>query len=194
MSEVAAKRTPVADADLIPALLAAYARELGHEPKHETLAVICGQIALETAHGAAVVCWNLGNYKRGPGPDWCSFETTEWLGTPPTPRKIVCAFSAWPDLASATDFFIPALYGHWPEAWHAAVAGDPVAFAAGLRLRGYYTAPVEQYAAGVKRWFDFYLALLGGVSVPEEPALPSPGDLGALGILGLDVSAYQESA
>lgn len=184
MSQVPATVTPVSHADLIDALTVAYIASLGHPPLNDTLAVICAQIALETGDMRSCICWNVGNYKRGPGPDWCAFETTEYLGSPPVATKMTCEFSAWPDLPSACAFYVQALYSRWPEAWSAAVDGNPEAFAHGLRVRGYYTAPEALYAAGVRRWFSFYLALLGGSSPPAEPDMSGYGG-GVLGLAGL---------
>jgi hypothetical protein len=196
VSQVDPVRTPLSDEALIAALEAAYVDCLGHEPKHETLAVLLAQIALETGHAASLICWNLGNYKRGPGPDWCAFETFEYVPSATVGRgrgvgtgtktSMICEFSAWPDLQSAAAFFVSALYGRWPEAWAGAVAGDPEAFSVGLHARGYYTAPVGLYAAGVRRWFAFYLALLGGDSAVTEPELPvDAAGAAVLGITGL---------
>ncbi len=191
MSVVAAVKTPFVAQELIVRLGAAYQAQMGHEAAHQTLAVLCAQVALETANGTACICNNIGNIKRGPGPDYCSFTTTEYEGTPPSPVVQVCEFSAWPDLTSACQFYIAAMASHWPEAWTAAVDGDPTAFAAGLRQRGYYTAPLALYAAGVRRWFGYYLALLGGDSAVTEPELPelSPQDAATLAQTGLDVRA-----
>ena len=95
-------------------------------------------------------------------------------------------FSAWPDLDSAAAFYVQALYTRWPEAWTALVHGDPEGFAAGLRSRGYYTAPLTLYAAGVRHWYTFYLALLGGDSATIEPSLPLDARGAAvLGVVGL---------
>ena len=124
MSEVPAARTPFTPGLLVAALTDAYRAQLGHDPTPATLAILCAQCALETNGGRACIQWNVANYKRGPGPDWCAFETTEWTGDPPTPHTMVCQFSAWPDLTSAVAFFLEALYTHWTEAWAGAVAGD----------------------------------------------------------------------
>ena len=185
MAQVAPTVTPCTHADLIAAVSLAYLTDLGHAPSHATLAILLAQIALETGHASKLVAWNLGNYKRGPGPDWCRFETTEWLGTPPAPVQMECDFSAWPDLASAALFFIEGLYTHWPEAWSGAVAGDADVFATGLKMRGYYTAPESAYAAGVKRWQAYYLALLGGDDSPTLPELPTDAEAAALARAGL---------
>lgn len=185
MSEVPAVRTPTPDTSLVPAMRAAYVEQLGHAPSSETLAILLGQIALECGHGGECMNFNLGNYKRGPGPDWCSFQTFEYVGTPPVRTEMVCEFSAWPTLEDATAFFVAGLFTRYPEAWAAAVAGDAQAFAAGLRQRGYYTAPLAAYAAGVRRWQGYYLALLGGDPSPTEPEILSPADAGVLATTGL---------
>ena len=157
---VAATKTPFTPAELIAALRAAYVPQLGHDPSNDVLGVLCAQVALETGNGASCICHNIGNFKAGEGPDVCSFTTTEWLGDPPAPQVMVCQFSAWPTLEAAAEAYLHALYTRWPEAWSAAVKGDAQGFAAGLRQRGYYTAPLAQYVAGVERWQAYYLKLL----------------------------------
>ena len=189
MSLVAAARTPFTPATIIAALGQAYLSEMGHEAAYHTLAVLLAQVALETANGKSCVCFNVANFKRGPGPDYCSFQTTEWEGDPPAPVVQVCEFSAWPDLPSACQYYLHALASHWPEAWSAAVEGDASAFAHGLRLRGYFTAPEASYAAGVARWQSYYLSLLGGDVAVTEPELLSPQDAAAEATAGIDVRA-----
>jgi hypothetical protein len=184
MSQVPATVTPCTTQELVDALRLAYTAQMGHPPMNHTLAVLCAQVALETGNMRSLVQWNLGNYKRGPGPDWCAFETFEYLGTPPVKKVMVCDFSAWPDLESAAEFFISGLYSRYPEAWSGAVAGDSAAFAHGLRLRGYYTAPEQLYAAGVERWRAFYEKLLGNDQErPAEPELAGGGILSLEGLL-----------
>jgi len=184
LTQVPATTTPVTPQDLVAALGAAYAAQMGHPPEPDTLAVLCAQVALETGNMRSLVCYNLGNIKRGPGPDWCSFETFEYLGNPPVKTSMVCEFSAWPTLESACESFVAFLYQHYPEAWTAAVHGDPEGFARGLRVRGYYTAPVEQYAAGVKAWFGTYRKIVVGDSGATEPELAA-GDAAVLATTGL---------
>lgn len=191
MTEVAAIKTPFQPADLIAALGTAYNEQLGHGPTHATLAVLCAQIALETANGTSAICNNVGNFKRGVSDDYCTFQTFEYIGGVKTPMS--CQFSAWPTLAQGCGYYLSALYTHWPEAWEAAVQGDPQGFADGLKARGYYTAPLELYAAGVKRWTDYYLARLGGDEAVTEPApILSGGDAAALALQGLDALADTE--
>jgi hypothetical protein len=177
MSQVPATKTPCTPLELVAGLMAAYAAQMGHEPEAPTLAVLCAQVALETANMHSLICWNIGNIKRGPGPDWCAFSTFEYVGTPPVKTPMVCEFSAWPSLESACERFVSFLYLSYPEAWEAATHGDPEGFARGLRSRGYFTAPVELYAAGVRAWFATYSKLLGGAPSPTADTLPAPAEV-----------------
>lgn len=192
MTQVAALTTPFTPATIIAALDHAYVAEMGHEAAHHTLAVLLAQIALETANGKSCICFNVGNFKRGCSENYCTFRTTEWQGNPPAPVAQDCDFSAWPSLQIGCQYYLHALASHWPEAWSAAVAGDAQAFAAGLRQRGYYTAPEAAYAAGVERWQAYYLALLGGDVAVTEPELPDPVDMAVLATTTLDVRADYE--
>ena len=180
-----AVRTPFTPAELVAALNAACTFELGWSERPETKAIICAQVALETGNGVSCVCWNPGNYKAGPGPDTCSFLTTEWLGDPPTPQQMVCSFSAWPSLADGLGFHLHTLYTHWVEAWRGAVAGNLQAFAAGLRARGYYTAPLAAYVAGMRGYVNAYRALFGSDVAPESAPELDPAMAGWLARAGL---------
>jgi hypothetical protein len=180
VTQVAATRTPCTDEELIAALRAACPSPV----TDATLAILCAHVALETGHSASMVCWNLGNYKRGPGPDWCSFQTFEYLGIPPLRTTVIADFSAWPDLASAASFYVPAFAHRWPEAWAGALTGDADAFCSGLKARGYYTAPEPVYAAGVKRWQRYYLAVLAADESVTQPDMSDLGPTGSVTIPG----------
>lgn len=182
MSQVPPTRTPFTPTSLLAGLSWAYRQQMGHEPANEVRAILCAQVALETGNGAACVQNNIGNVRRGPGPDWCVFDTTEWIDGKrwEGPGE----FSAWPSLGDGCQFFVGYLSTRYSEAWTAAVKSDVEAFAAGLRQRGYYTAPEQAYAAGVRRWNVYYLALLAGDPAPTEPEL-GPLGTGLLAWTGL---------
>jgi hypothetical protein len=181
VSQVPPTHTPCTDEQLLAVIHWACTSALGHAPTDATLAVLCAHVAFETNHMASLVQWNIGNYKRGPGPDWCSFETFEYVGTPPVKKTMVADFSAWPDLNSAASFYVRAFSAHWPEAWAGALAGDTDAFSAGLRKRGYYTAPEQAYAAGMTRWQTYYAAKLAGDEAVTQPEIDTAVDLGSAG-------------
>ena len=175
--QVPATLTPAQPLALVAAVEAAYLEQLGHPPQLCALALLCAQLALETANGAKIVANNPGNFKAGEGPDWCDFKTFEFIGTPPVKTVMACRFSAWPSLADGTSAWLRALYLRWPEAWSAAVRGDALGFAHGLKLRGYYTAPEADYAHGLAVWRDRYVDLLAGGPLPAaraDEAFPAP--------------------
>jgi hypothetical protein len=175
VTQVAAVRTPCSDQELEASLSWAFTQLTGFAPSDATLAILCAHVALETGHMASMVCFNPGNYKRGPGPDYCTFQTFEYVGNPPVKTTVMAEFSAWPDFNSAFAFYVGAFSKHWPEAWAGALAGDADAFCAGLKARGYYSAPEQLYSAGVKRWQAYYSQHLGGDTSVTQPDLSDLG-------------------
>jgi hypothetical protein len=188
MTQVPAVRTPFSPDALVAGLEAAYVAQLGHEPRHETLAVLCAHVALETANGDRCFDWDIGNFKAAPGADFQVFHTWEVVNGERV--EMDCAFAAFSSLESGCEAYLHAMYTRWPLAWTAAVHGDPVAFAQGLKDQKpypYYTAPVADYIANMRRWFPYYLARIGGdgeVTAPELPE-PSPQDAAAQALDGL---------
>jgi hypothetical protein len=186
MSQVPATRTPFTPRDLLAALHWAFTTQMGHAPLDATLALLCAQVALETSNGGAAVQWNIGNVKRGPGPNWTEFQTVEYLGTPPLRTVCLGQFSAWMSLNDGSLFFVAFLSDHYPEAWTGAINGDASAFCAGLKQRGYFTAPLDAYLTGVQRWETFYASRLSGDHEVTEPEMPiSVAGAGVLAIDGL---------
>lgn len=172
MSEFPAVKTFFTAAELLEALAAAFLEQMGQAAPHEVLAVLAGQIALETNGGRACLDWDVGNFKAVPGADYQSFLTWEIVAGKRV--DMVCRFAVFPSLEQGLSAYLHAMYTRWGAAWHYACLGDVEGFAHGLRTAGYYTAPEADYAAGVARWRDYYLALLGGDSAPTEPELPAP--------------------
>ena len=179
-------KTPFTRDEIIAAITTAFNTDMGQPPPHKVMAVLCAQVALETGDGAECIQHNVGNFKAGCSSDSCSFTTFEYLGKPPVRTTKVCSFSAWPSLADGCAYYIRALYTNWPEAWTAACNGDAEGFAAGLKLRDYFTAPVEMYAAGVKRWQAVYAEKLEPDAVPASQPIISPADAAAEALAGLD--------
>lgn len=161
MTELAAIRTPFSQDELLKAVSLALMCELGHAPSQASVAVLCAQIALETANGAACIQWNVGNYKR-PDPamgDYCTFVTTEDIHG--VPVKLVQPFACYPNLAAGCIAFVHSQATRWALAWPSVLLGDPKGYALGLHAQKppYYTADPDSYAAGVSRWFSHYMSL-----------------------------------
>jgi hypothetical protein len=170
MAQMAAVKTPATAPQIIQALHDAYVSQMGGPPADETLAILCSQVALECAGGRSIICNNVGNLKAYGGVDFTQFMTTEWIGTPPTPQKMVCSFAAYPSLEAGCAAYMALLYKHYGNAWSGAVAGSAVAFVTGLHAGGYFTAPVTAYLAGVQRWLSYYLPMVTG----DDEAITEP--------------------
>ena len=131
---------------------------LGLALQRATLAILWAQYALETARGARCFGWNLGNVMRFPGTpcDWCELRTFEYLDPDGAgPRKVervdtIGTFRVYPDADAGALAYLEQLRGgRFRPAFDAALSGDPRRFAVVLKERGYYTAPVEDYARGI---------------------------------------------
>lgn len=186
MSEVPNVTTPFAPAQLVAAVQAAYCAQLGHDPTHATLAILCAHVALETGNGRACEDWDVGNFKAAASGDWDSFPTWEMVNGVRVP--MVCKFAAFASLEQGVEAYLVAMYTRWTLAWSAAVAGDAEGFALGLHDQKpypYYTADPASYVAGVSRWASYYRAILGGDPAVTEPELLTPGAAAALATEGL---------
>lgn len=151
-------------------LRAAWAVQLGAQPSPVSLAILCAQVALETGNGRACFNHNLGNFKSYGGRNWMMLPTTEYVLGQPIKQR--CSFAAFDSLLDGANEYLRQMWSHWTHAWRWLLAGDPEQFAQGLKEQGYYTAPVAQYAAGVRRWFDYYSSRLGGDLDATTPELP----------------------
>jgi hypothetical protein len=139
--------------------------------------IFMAQSALETAHWNSCHCRNFGNARPGRGwtGDITQFRCNEVFGgkvvwfDPPAPGapgygdpKHGSSFRAFiADLTGARDYF-HLIKDQWPEAYAAALAGDPVAFVHGLKARGYFTADEAPYRAAV-------VSLVGKYSTLDDP-------------------------
>jgi hypothetical protein len=166
MTQIAATKTPATPQQIVDALAAIWPSELGGTgPSLEMACVLASQWAIETDDGRSMIQWNIGNFKYDGSGDYCMFSTNEWIGGvettihPPDPG---CRFMAFASIEIGVRYWLRDLYTRWSLAWNAAVSGDPEGFAQGLHDRKppYYTAPVAQYAAGMRRYFDPFLKTL----------------------------------
>jgi hypothetical protein len=184
MSQLPDTRTSCTPQQLVDALVSIWPGEFGEgqTPSIATACVLASQWALETADGTSMVQWNIGNFKRPPGVpgDYTMFPTKEWINgvettiSPPDPG---CRFACYASLEDGVQAWLRSLYTRWTLAWPGAAKGDPAAFAQGLHDQKppYYTAPVQSYIAGMKRYFDVFMKTL---HVPATaPTDPVPADV-----------------
>jgi len=184
MTELAATRTHATAQQIVDSLLKLWPSELGSVgPSLEMACVLAAQWAFETAEGVDMVQWNIGNSKYTGAGDFCFYPTEEYVNGKPVmirPPDPGCRFQCFPTIDEGVRAWLRSFYTHWTLAWPSACAGDPAGFAQGLHDQQppYYTGPVQDYIAGLKRYFDKYI---GTLHVPQ-PDDTDPGVVTAPGV------------
>lgn len=120
-------------------------------PTVAALSVLWAQWALETARGRACYAWNLGNIKAVPGDGrpYCVLHTFEFIDGKRV--EMDDHFRAFPTLLQgALDYLRFLSRPSYAEPWACVLRGDADAFARALKAKGYYTAPVEDYARNLR--------------------------------------------
>lgn len=122
--------------------------------------IIWAQYALETGRGSA--CWNnnIGNVKVTQGQaaagvplymlpnTWEIIHGKREVFQPDDPQTW---FRWFPDLESGMVHHVGFLRDRrYKPAWPAVLAGDPTAFTVELKRLGYFTAPLQAYAGGMR--------------------------------------------
>lgn len=135
-----------------PADLYVKLREASGLPRGSVL-VLLAHWALESGFGHAMHCWNIGNVKWTPGCgyDYCAFLAGETEHGQDV--KSVMRFRAYENLDAGVADYLVRLRAEFRRAWPAVEAGNVVDFCHDLKLAAYYTAPEDQYVAGVLRCF-----------------------------------------
>jgi hypothetical protein len=163
-------RTPVRPIDVYLALRDAWAAELGGpEPDRKSLLVLLAQWHLETDGGARCMNFNLGGIKHedGDGHDWAEYLTVEVFGG--VPRKLMQKFRAYSSLDDAAADYLTLIRKRFAMAWPAVIMGQPMDFAHLLKMGGYYTAPEQQYAAGLEARYTLLEGMIPPDTVSELP-------------------------
>ena len=191
MAEVPVTRTTFTVRDYARAVVRAWRDYLGETPSREAVGCLWAQYALETGRGA--FCWNnnIGNVKWSPGHDHMMLRGTwEIVGgkrvvfEPPHPATWFCAYASLDDAMG--EHLRLLREKRYASSWGAIERGDPTAFATQLKAKGYYTAPLEDYARGLRSMlaefvrsgaYEGALDELGDVSpmadtLPELPVEP----------------------
>lgn len=170
---VAPHKTRAAAIDVARYFREATRKEVGIDLTPRALAVLVAQSALESGHWASMWCHNFGNVKAsGNWPGlytcirlnevidgkliWFSPDTDGHSVPPGHPQTRMRAFHDGVEGARDHIRFLAidttpdnGKPNRYAAAWAAAVAGDPVAFAAALKRSGYYTASEVQYTRAV---------------------------------------------
>lgn len=134
--------TPVTMAEVRADLRGAWRERFGADPPDTALAMLSAHVAHETARGAAVRSYNLGNVGCRDG--WAS-RTIEYVAGRPT--RAVARWCRYADRTHAARAFLAVVLDL--PVMRAATAGDATGYAHGLARAGYYTAPEADYAAAL---------------------------------------------
>ena len=165
--EVAARRTPMSVGQIRAALASAHVAVVGRAASPATLDVLTAQVAHETARGERMFNHNFGGIKgTGTGGATARYATHERLGGEDV--KLVDGFRAYASPAEGARDYLALLKSRYGGAMAAAERGDAQGFAVALKERGYYTAPVADYAAAIRQLA--HEARTPGVASPVTPA------------------------
>jgi hypothetical protein len=175
--------TPCSMNEIRGALKAAWASAFGEQapaPSDASICLLAAQIDLETAGGRAVMGYNLGNVKGSQSdPNSITFATFEYVNG----RRVELPagdpgayFRSWETLAAGAEAYLLIMRGRFGVAWPFVLSGDTAGFAAALRAKHYYTAPEEQYAAGLFSRGAPSAVEVSRSSVPggEDERVPNP--------------------
>jgi hypothetical protein len=179
--ETSATRTPVSISDMHNALSNAWDGVVGSEPTDMAVLTLMAQWHLETAGGASMYNFNVGNFKHtasngSPAGSYMPLPTTENVNGVSTPMTL--NFAAYDTLDAGVTAYLSAMHGRFGQAWPDVLTGDLDAFAQHLHDQGYYTGfpptpqdprtPVEKYAAGLKSRRAMIASTLG-ITLPASP-------------------------
>ena len=161
--------TAIRPPDLFTDFRGAWQGLIGTEPTRASLLTLLSHWALETGFGAACWNYNLGNVKHvaGDGRDYTMVRLNEVVNgktvwyDPPHPATWLRAFHG---LAEGVNDYLVILRGQFGFCWPFVEAGDVEGFCHALRSRGYFTADLVQYTAGVLRCYHQLDA-----SIPADP-------------------------
>jgi hypothetical protein len=148
----------------------AWRQLLPYPPTVPALAVLWAQFALETGRGKSCFNFNLGNIKRvdGDGRDFVMLRTFEYVNGKRI--DIDDSFRAFDSLDDgALDYLRFLCRPAYAEPWTCVVQGDADAFARALKRKGYYTAPVEEYARGIHSLAAEFTRVVGALPDEDTP-------------------------
>jgi hypothetical protein len=163
LQQVKTEKTFYTQLEFCAALIEAWKELTGHIPSRNAVGVIWAQHGIETGNGSFCFCNNLANVKAvdipGQTIQYCALNNVwEIIGG----KKFVLKptdpgswFRAFPTLLDGMRFQLDLLKNRrYASSWSSVEAGDVVAFATALKNRGYYTAPLSDYIAGMNRFFN----------------------------------------
>lgn len=157
--------------DIRGALSRALQSATGAPPRGSTLDVLSAQVSLETGRGSSMYNYNFGGIKgASPQGDTAHYDTREVIDG----KSITLdqGFRAYGSLDEGARDYVSVLQARFPQAFAQAVSGNIDGFARALKQSHYYTAPEQEYAAGLRSAAGFP----AGTHNATAASVPSPGD------------------
>lgn len=146
---VAAQRTPASMSDIRASLSRAVQAVTGRPASSRTVGVLAAQVSLETAGGSQMFNFNFGGIKgASPAGTTANYMTREVLGGQSV--HLQQGFRAYGSLDEGARDYVSFLRSRFAQAFGSAAVGDVGGFAHALKQSGYYTAPEQEYAAGLR--------------------------------------------
>jgi flagellar protein FlgJ len=162
---VEARRTQASMSDIRASLSTALESLTGRRPSARTVDVLAAQVSLETAGGSQMFNFNFGGIKGvSPSNATANYMTREVLDGQSV--HVQQGFRAYGSLDEGARDYVSVLRSRFPQAFHSAAAGDVDGFAQALKQSGYYTAPEQEYARGLRS--------VAGAAASPSPAVQQP--------------------
>ena len=179
------KRTRVAPAQFRRALGRAYRTVRGKEPSAATLDILTAHVSHETGRGERMFNYNFGGIKGvGPGGLTAKYKTHEYIDGDKV--NTVDGFRAYRSIDEGAVDYLALMDKRYGSALDEAARGDVNGFAAALKRRRYYTAPLDGYAKALR-------GLVGAdVRVGEAPKLDA--EIGPLPTVELVRTIFEATA
>jgi Mannosyl-glycoprotein endo-beta-N-acetylglucosaminidase len=189
LHEVEARKTPASMGEIRAALGRALESTTGRPSNPRTIDVLAAQVSLETAHGGAMYNFNFGGIKgaspHGETANYMTHEVTDGGRD----IRLVQGFRAYGSLDEGARDYIAVLRNRFPQAYAQAVSGNVDGFAHALKQSHYYTAPEDQYAAGLRA-----AAGTPATQASPPPVLPVPTGLATTAELSRVLDAIASTA
>ena len=163
-SPVPARRTTFTVRDYSRAVLRSWRVLCGGFPSKASVGCLWAQYAHETGRGAFCFNFNIGNVKHQPGHDYMmlrgTWEIENGKRVVYEPPHRATWFNSYPSLDEAMADHLRFLKEkRYASSWPAIVNGDPTEFAVRLKVRGYYTAPLADYAKALRAFHAEFMQL-----------------------------------
>lgn len=146
--EVPAASTPLSLERAGEALSSAWRSLHGEDPPEKLVAVLVGQVSVETGGGRGMLNYNFGGIK-GSGPSGLSYQSRTTEGYGPTEHKIRARFRAYRSAEEGATDYLRLLQSRFGSALEKAKEGDAPGYVGELKKAGYFTGSELAYTRAV---------------------------------------------